>query len=190
MPVLSALRAATADLHDSIEADADIEARLRDLDTRPATVARFLALHVAVEDAVRPWAGEIADAGYPLRPRSDVIRSDLDRLGRPAPDLATSAPLKSLGEALGWIYVAEGSMLGGRVMRRSMTADGVPLTGLEFLDPYADETGTRWRAFLNVMESVCAAGRATQEDVVRGGRDAFRLARTVLVSPRPAGIDA
>ncbi|RZJ40851.1 MAG: hypothetical protein EON86_11620 [Brevundimonas sp.] len=84
---------------------------------------------------------------------------------------------------MGWVYVAEGSMLGGRVMRKAMMRDDIPLTGLEFLDPWGDETGSRWRAFLQAMESAYASGRATQDEIVKGGVDAFDLAFRVLVPP-------
>ncbi len=185
-PVLSALRLATADLHEAIELSADIEGRLRDDGSRAHTVSRFLALHEAVEHGIAPWRDVIAGAGYAPSSRAGLIRRDLAVLGQPA--IATtsgSATVATLGQALGWIYVAEGSMLGGRIMRRNMTADGVSLRGLDFLDPYGDETGARWRAFLTTMESLCASGQAAQGEVIAGGRDAFTLASQVLVPTRP-----
>ena len=76
-------------------------------------------------------------------------------------------------------------MLGGRMMRRAMVADGIGLTGLEFLDPWGDATGPRWRAFLRAMEDACASGQAVQADVLKGGCDAFDLACALLIPPCP-----
>lgn len=117
--------------------------------------------------------------------RSPMIRANLEQLGGADPAALVTSQAASLGEAVGWAYVAEGSMLGGRVMRKAMIADGIALTGLDFLDPYGAETGPRWQALLSAMESMCRLGQASQEDIVSGGRDAFELAYRILVPPPP-----
>lgn len=180
-PVLQSLRTATADIHTAIETEADVERRLRDLAERPAMVGRFLVLHRAVEDAVAPWRAAFEADGYEPDRRSPLILAGLEALGAPTPARELSVALPTYGEAIGWVYVAEGSMLGGRIMQKGMVRDGIPLTGLEFLDPWGDETGSRWRAFMRTMESACASGRATQDDVLKGGRDAFGVAFRLLV---------
>lgn len=180
-PVLAALRLATAEIHQAIEVESRVEPRLRDLSQRPAMVTRFLDLHGLVEAFVAPWEAALRQHGFTPSPRSGLIREDLARLGAAEHEGPTGASAPTLGEALGWIYVAEGSMLGGRMMRRSMAADGIPLTGLGFLDPWGDGTGQRWRTFVDAMESACASGRAMQADVLKGGRDAFNLAYALLV---------
>lgn len=182
-PVLQSLRTATADIHTAIETQADVERRLRDLDERPAIVARFHVLHSAVEAAIAPWRASFEADGYEPDRRSPLILTGLEALGVPTPADEAVVALPTYGQAIGWVYVAEGSMLGGRVMQKAMVRDGIPLTGLDFLDPWGDGTGSRWRAFMHAMDSVCASGRATQEDVVKGGIDAFDLAFRLLVSP-------
>lgn len=182
-PVLQSLRTATAEIHTAIETEADVERRLRDLEERPALVARFHVLHSAVEAAVAPWRGHFRADGYDPDRRSLLILAGLETLGVPTPPGEAVVGLPTYGEAIGWVYVAEGSMLGGRVMQKAMVRDGIPLTGLEFLDPWGDETGSRWRAFMRVMDSACASGRAMPEDVLKGGRDAFDLAFRLLVPP-------
>lgn len=146
-------------------------------------VARFHVLHSAVETAIAPWRPAFAEIGYEPDRRAPLIRAGLEALGEPRPDDIAVRPLPTLGEAIGWVYVAEGSMLGGRVMQRGMIRDGISLNGLDFLDPHGDETGSRWRAFMSAMDSAWASGRATQADIVKGGRDAFDLAFSLLVPP-------
>lgn len=184
-PVLASLRLATASLHSALEEDAGIEPRLRDLSQRANAMRGFLALHQSAEAVVEPYRQQLAALGYLLEGRSALINEGLAELDRPAQGCVGPPPATSFGEALGWLYVAEGSMLGGRVMRRSMIADGIDLSGLDFLDPWSDETGTRWRAFLTAVDAACADGRADPEDVQKGGQDAFRLAYRLLV-PRPS----
>lgn len=77
-------------------------------------------------------------------------------------------------------------MLGGRIIRRRLAAAGSDLRGLSFLDPYGDQTGERWRAFLTGLEQACADGTATIEQVVQGGVEAFAFADAVL-RPAPVG---
>jgi heme oxygenase (biliverdin-IX-beta and delta-forming) len=183
-PVLAALRAATAEVHTALEAEAGIEPGLRSPDARVVIMRRLLALHDRAEAAVAPWRDAIAAEGYSPEPRAPLIRSGLEELGRGDVPPALHPVASTLGEALGWLYVAEGSMLGGRVMRKAMIADGIGLNGLGFLDPYRDETGIRWHAFVQAMESACASGRAHQGDVVRGGREAFECAFDLLAPTR------
>ncbi|WP_374513598.1 biliverdin-producing heme oxygenase [Brevundimonas sp.] len=184
-PVLNALRLATADLHRDIEAESRIESRLRETDSRPAMVARFLDFHHCVETAVEPWRDALDDGGFALRRRTPEMQADLELLGGEHERREGGSAAPTLGEALGWLYVAEGSMLGGRVIRRGLAKDGVPLTGLGFLDPCGDATGERWSAFVTAMESACASGRALQADVLKGGRDAFTRASALLAPHRP-----
>lgn len=85
---------------------------------------------------------------------------------------------------MGWVYVAEGSMLGGRIIRRRLAAEGRDLDGLGFLDPYGEETGARWRAFMDLLDRACANGHATIDQVVKGGVDGFAFAHRTL-QPQP-----
>jgi len=145
-------------------------------------VARFHVLHSAVEAAISPWRPAFAEVGYEPDRRAPLIRAGLESLGEAVPVDVPVALLPTFGEAIGWVYVAEGSMLGGRVMQRGMIRDGIALNGLDFLDPHGDETGPRWRALMSAMDSAWASGRATQADIVKGGYDAFDLALRLLVS--------
>lgn len=180
-PVIQSLRAATSEIHTAIETEADVERRLRDLGERPAMVARFHVLHSAVEEAIAPWRPRFEADGYTPDRRSPLILQGLETLDVEPPAGEAVAALLTYGEAIGWVYVAEGSMLGGRVMQKGMVRDGIPLTGLEFLDPWGDETGSRWRAFMRTMDSASASGQASQDDILKGGRDAFDLAFRLLV---------
>lgn len=184
-PIHAALRHATAAVHHALEAEAGIEAGLRRLVDRPGVMRRLHALHRAVEAAVAPWTAALEAAGFPAPGRSGLIRRDLAVLGHPAPRAdGGAAPLASFGEALGWLYVSEGSMLGGRAMRRAMTADGISLAGLDFLDPCGDDTGPRWRSLLQLLEDAAASGQASSADILQGAGDAFALACRLLLPDR------
>lgn len=182
-PALSALRRATVADHAALEHEAEIESRLADPSTRAATVAAFHRFHAAVEATAHPV---VAALDGPFRPRSraEGIARDLIALGMTPQTVSSSLRTISTGAALGWVYVAEGSMLGGRIIRKRLTAAGADLHGLTFLDPYGDQTGERWRAFLALLDQACADGAATVDDIVRGGVEAFAFARQIL-TPQP-----
>lgn len=178
-PVHAELRAATAAAHLTVETGSGVEAGLRDLATRDDTRARLLAFHAAAEAGLEPWHPGLAALGWAGPSRADQLRAS----GAATRPVETVMRPASLGQALGWLYVTEGSMLGGRVMLKAMRRDGVDLNGLDFLAAGGDETGSLWRAFLEVIERACVDGTAGRADVVRGATDAFELARRLLVPP-------
>lgn len=182
-PILLALREATAAAHETLETEARIEARLASPETRPAMVAAFYRFHAGLEPVSHALTARLnADVGGGFEPRSRAggIARDLAALGVAAPAAARLEGPASSGEALGWVYVAEGSMLGGRIIRKRLTAEGHGLEGLSFLDPYGEETGARWRAFMTLLDQACAAGRADVDQIVKGGVDGFAFAHRIL----------
>ena len=191
-PALLALREATASAHETLEVQARIEPRLSDPATRAATVAGFYRFHAGLEPLSHPLTAALnaeLEADFEPRSRAHGIAQDLTILGQRVPPPARPAAPASAGEALGWVYVAEGSMLGGRIIRKRLTAEGRGLEGLNFLDPYGEETGARWRAFMALLDQACAAGRADVDQIVKGGVDGFAFARRVL-QPRTQEVAA
>ncbi|WP_052247730.1 biliverdin-producing heme oxygenase [Brevundimonas nasdae] len=186
-PALLALREATASAHETLEVQARIEPRLSDPATRGATVAAFYRFHAGLEPLSHPLTAALnseLDAGFEPRSRAEGIAQDLKLLGQRVPPPARPVAPATAGEALGWVYVAEGSMLGGRIIRRRLAAEGRDLDGLGFLDPYGEETGARWRAFIDLLDRACAGGLVTIDQVVKGGIDGFAFAHRTL-QPQP-----
>jgi heme oxygenase len=178
-PVLHALRAATGPAHDALETQAGIEPRLADRRTRGSLVADFHRFLAGLEAFAHPMIADL-DKDFQVRSRADGLARDLLDLGVATPPTRPMKPPTSVGEALGRVYVAEGSMLGGRIIRRRLTGQGVDLTGLAFLDPWGDDTGARWRGFISAMERACVEGVADVDAVVRGGIDGFAFAERTL----------
>ena len=182
-PILLALREATAAAHETLETEARIEARLANPATRPATVAAFYRFHAGLEPVSHALTARLnteIGGGFEPRSRAGGIAQDLASLGVAPPAAASVDGPASPGEALGWVYVAEGSMLGGRIIRRRLTAEGRGLEGLAFLDPYGEETGARWRAFIALLDLACTSGRASVDQIVQGGVDGFAFAQRTL----------
>jgi heme oxygenase len=155
-PVHKALREATAEAHDRVDAAfADFDLTDRD------SYARFLAAHADVVwplEAALP--GERVVADWESRKRGALLREDLAHLRHPD----ESRDLRRLREEgaardpgfrrdddswiAGTLYVLEGSRLGGKFLSRRLPA-GFPRAYLD-----ADQRAEKWQQLLTVIDSL------------------------------------
>jgi heme oxygenase len=177
---LGHLRSATASLHDELERDLQVVARLRCPEHRTALVDGYADMQRCAATATSPWLDAVPG---------------LDQLARPAltdrlpcglgPDQATAPALSTRAEALGFHYVMMGSALGGRVIMRELEREGVDTADLGFLNPYGARTGEIWRELLGVLEGALAGNAAALDQAGAGARKAYTLARACLTNPVP-----
>ena len=147
------LRHETRLVHDAIERDLE---RLRmhvSLEQYRLLVPRFFGFCVEWEPRV---AKVIADEEFfgPRR-KLHLLRKDLEALGYDGPAIAalprcsSLPPLGNLAEAMGSLYVLEGSTLGGQVisrrLERSLGLSGG--LGYAFFRSYGREVNAMWRDF-------------------------------------------
>lgn len=184
--IITALRTATSEAHARLEADIDLFGRVAELDGRRDLVMRFHRLHATVEPAVEAWLADLPDLAFARRRRSGEVGRELVDLGLVVPTPPPLPPVASLGEALGWWYVLEGSSLGGRVIHRTLTGEGKDLRGLSFLHPYGSATGDWWRRFVEVLDEADRREPDIRPAVVAGGIAGFRYAHEVLCGDRRA----
>lgn len=176
--VLRMLRSGTADEHRDVERTLDL---LDPALSRPRLTAVLSSMHgfwVAAEAGLEEWArSSPADAeavSWSRRRRASLFAADLRLLGGEAadgtPDLA---PLNGTDEALGRLYVLEGSTLGGAFIDRHLSAlpefAGVRLRSFS---PYGGETGAMWHAFRRTTRDRVAAG-GDAEAMLASARDTF-----------------
>lgn len=179
--VLSRLRLETRASHEALEADLDIFSRLASEAGRRDLAVLFHGLHSGAEAVLAPWLSLLPGLDYRDRRRGPLLDRDLAWFGAPTPAACPMARLAGRAEALGLLYVLEGSTLGGQVIRKRLLADGRPLDGLSFLDPYGVETGPRWKSFLAILDRECPPDRPADTDAaVRGAVRGFQAARTWL----------
>ena len=113
----------------------------------------------------------VADLG-----RLDVAVSALDALPSPPPLRFVDA-----AEALGSMYVLEGSALGGKLIARHVRAS----LGFApaYHDPYGDRAGAMWREFQSRLESIVTLSRA--DGAVASAKSTFEHLRAWLTSACP-----
>lgn len=176
-PIHLRLRDATRAAHERLEIRIDLLNRVADRTQRIVLAQGFLRLHAAIEGAAEPWLASRQGLDFAARRRTPILRRDLAALGALAPCQAEHLSAPSEAWALGLLYVAEGSTLGGQVLRRELAARGEDFTGLGFLDPYAADVGRRWRDFQAVLAET-PTGRA--DDLVAGALAGFALGERLL----------
>lgn len=179
--ILQKLRAGTADLHEALETALP-------LGSADLSGAEYGQVLVGFRGFFAPWEREAkrrAPAAFqPLlqeRTRLPLLDMDLQALGlAPAAEAIHPSTLPRFedgGELLGSLYVLEGSRLGGQVIaRRAEQRLGLTReAGTAFFTGFGAETGSRWRAFCNVLEQW--APRYDEERMVAAARQTFEAFR-------------
>jgi heme oxygenase (biliverdin-IX-beta and delta-forming) len=166
--VLDTLRRATAAEHRRLEAEVHIQAAIQDPLRMRGLLGRFWGFHAAWQPAVE----RLVDDPEFMTPRRKLPRleTDLLNLGFSRHDIDAlplcpdAAPVGGYAEAMGSLYVLEGSTLGGQVISRKLREAGWP-RGLAYFDPYGPQLGAFWRAFKGRAEAVGdAAAMARQAE--------------------------
>ncbi|MCD9033842.1 biliverdin-producing heme oxygenase [Luteimonas sp. Y-2-2-4F] len=169
------LKAATREAH------ARLDARIMAADpfADRARFARFLRLqyrfHRDVDGLYADPALHALLPDLPSRRRLSRIAGDLADLGQPLPPEAAPRPGEAppLPVALGWLYVAEGSNLGGAILYRMAAGLGLDAGfGARHLAPHADGPARHWRGFTAALDAA-ALTPAQERQAIDAARDAF-----------------
>jgi heme oxygenase len=175
------LRFATRDAHQALEADLDAVNALSSAEGRRRLAPRYLDFHAAADALFERWLAAVPGLDDVPRRRTELVRAGLRDLGvQPASSGRALPPVTGVAQALGFLYVVEGSTLGGRMILREVAARGGDLAGLGFMDPYGPRTGEAWRAFLAVLEREVANDPDRLDQAETGARAGFAYARACL----------
>ena len=158
------LRTGTAAEHADLERSLDLLDPDLDHSRLAGVLARMHGFWVAAEAGLDVWAARFPDdaraVSWERRRRADLFAADLAALGAPAADSGPDLPAPGgTDEALGRLYVLEGSTLGGAFIDRHLAA--LPaFSGLRLraFSPYGARTGAMWHAFRSVTRARVAAG--------------------------------
>jgi len=193
--VLRMLRTGTAAEHEAVERSLDLLDPAVDRPRLVAVLGRLHGFWLAAEEGLDAWAAaHPADAealAWSRRRRAGLFAADLEALGaggsRRRPALP---PLSGTDDALGRMYVLEGSTMGGAIIDRHLGAlPGLVGIRLHAFAPYGTETGAMWHAFRRATrERVAGGGDATA--VVTAARDTFRALAAWCRPVAPDGLCA
>ena len=157
----SLLRRETASAHTLTERRFDIKRRMATFAGYAGALAILWRLHVVTDRALETaeWAG-LPRARAIAQARLEWLRQDLASLGVEPPETELAFALADNAEALGCLYVMEGSMLGSLVLARLVHSRlGIgSATGARFLAGFAKETHVIWREFVAELDRRPVAG--------------------------------
>ena len=182
------LRAATAAAHAALERDLDWASRVATLSGYRDLLARLRGLHAVYEPAI---GLALADEDF-FGPRRRLAKLDADlaRLGL-APGAVAALPIPaqvalSPRNALGALYVLEGSTLGGQAILRDVERRlGLgPGPGTLYYRGHGPATSAMWRALLARLDGL-SGDPAAEDEVAAAGVTTFR-ATAAWLTPAPA----
>jgi len=180
----AALRDATSAQHErlhGLHAFADLAAGRISRAGYIALLKRLYGFHRPMESAVADGLGaEDFGLGTTRWRRAGLLLEDLAWLGADRaeldalPLLDLPRPPASPGEAMGWLYVIEGSTLGGRILSRQL--DSIlhknHTSGRLFLLAGVNPEHTTWKEFCDVVE-LCGSEPNRRREMISGAIEAF-----------------
>lgn len=170
------LKAATCDSHGAL----DKRIMAGDIFADRRNFARFLRVQYRFHRSIDAlYASPALDALLPdlaERRRLQQVRCDLQDLEQalPGEDIAALRDDLPLPTALGWLYVAEGSNLGGTVLYKMAAALGLDRSfGARHLAAHPDGAARHWREFTAALDAVVLSP-AQEQEVIDAADAAFR----------------
>jgi len=114
----------------------------------------FYAYFNTIEQVIKPYLTEQVLPDYAMRRNSGYLKQDIKELGGSVSELPyVQAPqIGSTIEALGALYVMEGSIMGGSIIVQMLAKYGVT-KGTSFFSGYGESTGEMWGKFITVLNS-------------------------------------
>lgn len=162
MSFLNELKTQTAEQHAALETHMDIVRHFETKGSYLKLLERFFTLYGPLEQRLEK-AADWSQTGWDFEARLKTpwLREDLQALGLSEQDIValprcTDLPeVADLAEAVGCLYVLEGSTLGGQVITRLLNQHLPisPQTGGMFFAGYQNETVSKWRQFGGWAES-------------------------------------
>lgn len=175
------LRSETADLHRRVEDAVGLPDAVRTREDYADLLVRFHHLHTGFEQALAHprWAAHWDAVAVDLvtHRRAHLLARDLARMGHPVGSRPPTAPgpfppARTFSHALGWLYVLEGSSLGGPFISRAVRGrlGAVPTS---FFDGDGRDAARAWRAVRQALTRFASGDDGAADDVVTGARQAF-----------------
>ena len=187
MTLSERLRAETRAAHDAIEAAFGLDSWLASPAAYAALLGRMHAFHAAIEPAAaQHLAGTPLAVGTGRAPR---LAADLAALGQAdsAPVLADIALPRDRAEAIGAVYVLEGSALGGLLIAKQV-ADRLGIgaeDGASFFAGEGRDTMRHWRAMQAGIDAL--ASPAGDDRTVAFANRAFASMQAAIAAPVAGG---
>jgi heme oxygenase len=176
--ILAELKSRTADLHRGIEAAVPLMDPALTLERYADYLGHLYPWYSTVEARLTAIAGlRAVIQDLDARLKTEILARDLNALGRAAEtgiDVSFIPDLRSIPQALGCLYVLEGSTLGAQILIRAVRNSlGAEVAGkTTFLAGYEENTALRWRQLRTSLSRFLTRAE-DQETAVLAARATF-----------------
>lgn len=187
--VLDALRARTRAAHERIERGVALARGEGDASDLRRFLERLHGLHLPLEERLAPLPWAQVGLDFAERRKAALLARDLEALGHDVDSLAALPrcerlpTIEDLHQGLGYLYVVEGSMLGGRVLATTLRKRlGPGVRGaLSFFEAYGERLESLWARLARALDGA-ARDPAARAAILDAAEDAFDRVEAWLVS--------
>lgn len=176
--------------HDSIENSIDLLKLANNLGDYTNLIKAFYGYYFSVENSLKHFESNFLAIGINLNERSKLplLKKDLESLGvKPEeilklPKCTLLPEINTFAQAMGVLYVLEGSTLGGQIISRQLAKSQILLNGQErasFFISYGPSTGLMWSNFKKSLDTM---PEESTDDVLMAAKKTFSTMETWLRS--------
>ena len=158
---------------------------VKTLDDYKALLKAFYGYFKPLEAAISRHVTERVLPDIEQRRKADYLLKDLSTLQNPQTTLPLAADIPAITtvyEAMGALYVLEGSTLGGKGITRMLlknTQVGLQAHQVRFFNSYGEAVGKMWNAFVQVLNGLTSNGNDI-EAMVNKADETFLLFKNWL----------
>lgn len=124
----------------------------------------FYAYFNAVEQAIAPYITSAVLSDLSERRNASYIKADIEALGATVEELpaAVAPDISNVVQALGALYVLEGSIMGGPYIVQMLQKGGLT-KGFSFFSGYGADSGQKWAAFTQVLNAIAETEEESEQ---------------------------
>jgi heme oxygenase len=138
----------------------------------------FYGYFKPVEERIQSLVGEDLLGDISERRQTSAILADLKTIGADSNELLVSELLPNLGnvsQAIGALYVLEGSTLGGRFISQMLMKqlNRSAEDGISFFSGYGANTDAKWKAFTEMVNEYAQKFPEKKDEIVAAADETF-----------------
>ena len=187
-PLLEALRLNTHACHQAVQDRFDVTHRIQNKDNYANLLMMFWGFYNEIEPLLKRWDSDFTRLGIDFEIRRKIPKllvdiSELDLTERlasqPKCEISALPDLQTLAQAVGCLYVLEGSTLGAQVIcqhLRTVLGSESAQIPMNFYQGYGLETRKMWGEFCDFIFRYSLEIKTIQEheQVLASGRQTFK----------------
>ncbi|WP_419870186.1 biliverdin-producing heme oxygenase [Chryseobacterium sp. CT-SW4] len=142
-------------------------------DYRKIISTNYLMLLNSEEKIFNSFSGEISEElQLDQRRKLHLIEKDVESLSMSSREASHDLQVDNRHEALGMLYVIEGSTLGGNVIAKQLSkTEGFDGVTFNFFGCYQENTGSMWKSFKEILDREVA--EENYEHVLTGAKKLY-----------------